>query len=96
MPIKTYHVSIALEALLNAIDYSFTYEQEKIEQDPYSAIETALLHYTLENPHIKNKTMNLLLEIKSLSRKNIFKILENEDDKRLILKSIKELKSYIN
>ena len=96
MPVKAYHVSIALEVLLNAIDYSITYEQAEIERDPYSAIETALLHYTVENPNIKSKALNLLLKIKPLSRKNIVEILENEDDKNLILKSIKELKSYIN
>lgn len=71
MPIKTYHVSIALEALLNAIDYSFTYEQ-----DPYSAIETALLHYTLENPHIKNKTMNLCWKSSHCREKTYLKYLK--------------------
>ena len=96
MPVKAYHVSIALEVLLNAIDYSITYKQEEIENDPYSAIEIALLHYIAEKPSIESKALNLLLEIKSLSRKNIVEILENEDDKKLLLKSIKKLKSYAN
>ena len=51
MPLKAYHVSIALEVLLKAIDYSTTYKKEEIE---------------------------------------------NEDDKKLLLKSIKKLKSYAN
>ena len=95
MSIKNHHIAIVLEVLLQELHYGFTNEQEEIQYDPYKAIEKSLLLYIANDPSMKDKIFSLLSEIKPLSGKSIDKILENNYDKKVILKFIKELKTHI-